>query len=336
MWYEIVKFELLYRKKRPATYIYFLLVFTITLILISTNSIGRMGGAGLVKENAPFVIALFMTKVSLVFTVLTSAIMGVPVLRDFEHRTESILFINPISKADYLLGRFLGSFIVLILIASAVILAGILSEVMPWRNHANMLPFHLKTYIQPFITIVLPNLFISSAIFFAGGTLSRKSIVVYTQGLILLVLLLIAQGLIPNIENRILAGIIDPFASIVVKMRTIYWSVAERNMLYITFEDNFLINRVVWVGFAIAVLLFTHWKFSFNLLKVAGPIKNSKKSSSEQVHIDITTPKIEIRFNFTSDIIKMLRLSVFYAKSLFREGSFVAIVIAGFVLLIIK
>ncbi|RPH34160.1 MAG: aminopeptidase [Bacteroidales bacterium] len=336
MWYEILKFELTYRRKRPATYIYFFLVFAITLLLLSTNSIGRMGGEGLVKENAPFVIALFTSKVSLILTLLVSAIMGVPVLRDFEQGTESIMFVNPIRKIDYLLGRFLGSFIVLVLIASGVLFAGLISELLPWRSDENLLPFSFTTYFQPFVTIVLPNLFISATIFFAGGTLSKKSIVVYTQGLILFVLLLIAQSLLPKIDNRTIASLIDPFANIAVKLKTMYWSVSERNSLIVSLDGLFLVNRLAWLAIALAIATYTYKKFSFNIVEVSKKGKKESKNINEATHIEIVTPNVDTFFNCKSNLIRLIHLSVFYAKSLFREGSFLAIVLAGVALLVIS
>ena len=59
MWYQIFKFELQYRKARPATYIYFAILFLLSFLAISTDAVQIGGGAGLVKENAPVTIATF-------------------------------------------------------------------------------------------------------------------------------------------------------------------------------------------------------------------------------------------------------------------------------------
>jgi hypothetical protein len=37
---------------------------------------------------------------------IASAIMGVPVYRDIEHKTENYYFTYPISEKGYILGRF--------------------------------------------------------------------------------------------------------------------------------------------------------------------------------------------------------------------------------------
>ena len=131
MWLKILSFELNYRKKRPANIIYFLILFILAFVAISWDKIIVGGAAGQVRINAPASINMMMMILSVVFFMIISAIMGVPVLREFEHRTEPLIFINPIKKLDYLLGRFLGSFIVLVLVFSVPLLWGFF--LLPWQ-----------------------------------------------------------------------------------------------------------------------------------------------------------------------------------------------------------
>ena len=58
--------------------------------------------------NAPIVIAKSMGALSGIFMMITSMVMGVPVLRDYQYNIESFMFVNPITKGDYLLGPFFG------------------------------------------------------------------------------------------------------------------------------------------------------------------------------------------------------------------------------------
>ena len=89
MWYEIFKFEIQYRAKRLETYLYFVVLFLFSIVAVDFFLQGTLGSP---KSNAPHVIAKTMAIVSTVFMMLSSMIMGVAVLRDFEHRIESILF----------------------------------------------------------------------------------------------------------------------------------------------------------------------------------------------------------------------------------------------------
>ncbi len=118
---EIIRFELKYRFKRPATYLYFAILLLLTLAAMTTDFVQIGGAAGQVKINAPTTLANTILIITAFFSMIVSAIMGVGVLRDFEHKTHSMLFTTPITKKDYLFGRFIGSFIVLIFVFLAVI-----------------------------------------------------------------------------------------------------------------------------------------------------------------------------------------------------------------------
>ena len=99
---EILKFELRYRAKRPATYIYFGILFVMCFVAVTTDVVGIGGGVGQVKENAPINIATMMIIISIFGCLISSAVMGVAILRDFDHQTESLMFTTPIKKRDYL------------------------------------------------------------------------------------------------------------------------------------------------------------------------------------------------------------------------------------------
>ena len=109
MFFEIFKFEILYRAKRTETYLYFLILLGCSIVAVDFIF---QGTGEVIKPDAPYIIAYTMVVTSAIFIMIASMIMGVSILRDFDHRMESLMFVNPISKSGYLLGRFLGSFIV--------------------------------------------------------------------------------------------------------------------------------------------------------------------------------------------------------------------------------
>ena len=117
---EIFRFELSYRKNRAANYIYFGIVFLMSFAIVASPLVSVGGAIGQIKPNSPFVISGLTMALSYVLMMIASAIMGVAIVRDFDHNTEAILFSTPMKKIDYLLGRFGGSFIVLILIFSGI------------------------------------------------------------------------------------------------------------------------------------------------------------------------------------------------------------------------
>src|SRR6478735_7207015 len=206
MFKDIFLFELKYRKARAANYIYFGIMFLLCLLAVTTDIVQIGGAVGQVKENSPVVIAQMLVIMGVFMTLISSAIMGVAVLRDFEHNTEAILFSTPIKKMAYLMGRYWGSFVVLLLVATSLPVAFMIGDIWPTREADRLLPFNIITYWQPFLIFVIPNMFFTGAIFFASGALSRKSIVIYTQGILLLVLYLASQSMLRDLEQKEIAA----------------------------------------------------------------------------------------------------------------------------------
>lgn len=336
MWLNIFKFEIKYRFKRPATYIYFGVLFLLSFLAITTDAVIIGGAAGQVKINSPFTLNQMMLIVSVFFFLITSAIMGVPVLRDFEHQTESMMFVNPIKKWDYLIGRFLGSFVTVIFVFSGTSLGFLIGEFMPWIDEARMLPFSLNSHLQPFFIFVLSNLFISSVIFFAAGTLSRKMVVVYTQGIFLLTLYIITEIIVDSLDNKILAGLLDPFAINAVAVYTEYWTIAQKNSMVVPLSGVILYNRILWTALAIVGYYLTYRFFSFTVVRK--PIKLLKKKSQyiEKSLVNIAIPKVNAVYNSIAELRKVFTGSFFYARMISKELAFIAISVFGFMLIIIN
>lgn len=336
MWYNIFKFELRYRLKRPATYIYFGLLLIIGFLVMSTEVISVGGGAGQVKENAPASIMNIMAVLGLFLCFIASAVMGVPVLRDFEHKTESLLFTNPIRKIDYLLGRYLGSFLILILVSSGLLWGMVIGELIPIRDNPDLLPFNFSNYLYPFGVILMPNMLVMGTLFFCTGALSRKMLTVYLQGMVLLVIYLIANNLIGELDNQKLAALLDPFGINTIHMETRYWTITQKNTEFISLAGVFLYNRIIWV--AVSLLSFGALVrfFSFNVIRKPLITRKRKQKKQTVSFKDITIPIANQRFDWRSQVQQVIRQSLFYFKSTIREYPFIGIVLCGLILLIMN
>ena len=344
MFFEILKFELKYRSKRPATYIYFGILFLMGFLAMTTDIVQAGGSNAMVKENAPAVIATMTMNMFLIVMFMASAVMGVAVLRDFEHQTESLMFSNPIKKRDYLFGRFTGSFIVMIFIASGVTWGFMLGEFWPgigtwWpgREVDKLLPFDAWYYWQPFFVVILPNLFFTGVLFFASGTLSRNMLAVYTQGIGFFVLYRIARNFTGDLDNKLTAAIVDPMASSTVQYMTQYWTVAEQNTLLLPLEGAFLWNRILWIGLGIIGLGITYYGFSFNVVRTPRFAKKKKVLAQEKksdVVVDI--PSVSRSFGFGAVLKQLFKQTIFYFRVVTKEVTFLGIVLSGLALIFIS
>jgi ABC-type transport system involved in multi-copper enzyme maturation permease subunit len=338
MWYDIFKFEIQYRAKRLETYLYFIILFLFSIVAVDFL---LQGTANTAKTNAPHVIAKTMAIVSALFMMLSSMIMGVAVLRDFEHRIESILFVKPITKGAYLVGRFLGSFVVLLFIFSALLFGMILGEFMPWKEANDLLPFTLWHYIQPFLYVVLPSLFFGGSVFFVSGAISRKLIVVYTQGVFFLVIYILAMVITRGLEDPFLGFLFDPFCFLTIDGVIQYWTPVEQNSLMLPVEGVLLYNRLLWVLIGIVVLVIGYFSFSFNVVRNGVFKKQAIDVKTKEIKSNTAYSKVKIpTYTAESDIIisinQLLQSTFFYFKSILKETSFWAIVLCAMIIIFIN
>ncbi len=261
MFREIFRFEFRYHLRQPLFYVLTIVFFFLTFSAVTSEAV-RIGGAiGNVNRNAPFVIMQLLLVMS-TFGVLTStAFAASSVHRDFELGTDSLFFSTPVKKWQYLGGRFFGSFAVGSLVYLGVILAIMLGSVMPWVDKDHIGPFSLVPYAFAFFVIIIPNLFLSAAIFFAVAALTRSILATYAGVVGFYVAYAIAGSYLGDLENEKLASLFDPFGFGSFELATRFWTVFERNSRVLPLEGVFLWNRLLWVGTAVVVLAFAWWRF---------------------------------------------------------------------------
>lgn len=332
MFVEILKFEILYRIKRPETYLFFLVLFLFSIVAV--DFVFQGVEIGLVKKNAPLIIAKTMAATTGLFMIMASMIMGVPILRDFKYQTEALLFSTSISKRDYILGRFFGSFIILLFIFSAVLFGMLLGSQMPWHKPEEMLVFNVFTYIQCFFTIILPMLFFGSCLFFVAGMLSKKLLVVYTQGIALFVVFILTK----SINNEFLKAILDPFSLTTLTKISKDWSVIEKNTFQIAMTNELLYNKLFWVLLGLITLFIGYRKFSFSTYFKKSKITKKEKIDNPKKYLidNIIIPKIKIDYSFKTECIQLFELTKYYTKLLLKETSFWGIVLCGMIIILIN
>jgi ABC-2 type transport system permease protein len=344
MFKEIFRFELLYRKGRAANYIYFGIIFLLCFLAISSPIVQIGGAQGQVKANSPYVLSMMTLIMSFALTMITSAIMGVAILRDFDHNTEAILFSTPLKKFDYLIGRFAGSFFVLVLVYCSIwmgfMLGFAIGKFLPWEvawKDKEILPFNAWHYFQPFLFYSVTNLFVAGTIFFAAGALARNSIMIYTQGILLLIAYELGNIFVEDMEYKELAALLDPFAINTFEHVTRYWTPSEKNALVVPFEGIMLYNRLIWVGFSVALLVVTYYGFSFNVVRNAFIRKKPIAQAKQKVQPEaVKIPVVRQVVNWMTYVQQLLSYSWFYFRTTIREIPFIAIMISGMLFLFIE
>jgi hypothetical protein len=262
MFKDFFLFELKLRLRSLSTYIFFLIPFSMMVLAVSVRGFDFVG-TGKVLVNGPFALTLGFTQITGFGTILIAAIFGPAILRDFQLDTYQLLFTKPISKFDYLAGRWAASLAVTILVFSGLIWGAMLGTFMPWADKERLAPIQLWTYLQPFLSITVVQIFFLGSLFFCVAALTRRIIVVYLQGVVLfaIYLVLVLTVVATNKLDRLWAAIIDPLGLVLLSSVTRYWTVAERNGLLLPWNGAFLYNRLACLALGVIALAATYFGF---------------------------------------------------------------------------
>jgi ABC-type transport system involved in multi-copper enzyme maturation permease subunit len=232
MFWSVFSFEIQYRLRRPATYIYFAVLLALTALIIAN---GGLGISEKVYYNAPTTIGLYMTILGIYCVLISSAVMGVPLYRDIEHQTREYMLATPITRGAYYWGRFWGSFLILLGISLGALIGYVLGTwlgpAFDWEKPERFGPNVFQFYFWPFLTIFLPSLLFTSAIFFGLVALTRSNRVLYSASILLFILYLLSNFLVRDLENRDLVDLLDPFALNTYTNATKYMTPAESSKI---------------------------------------------------------------------------------------------------------
>ena len=331
MWYEFFKFELNYRLKRPETYFFFLFLFLFSLFGVEFVFQGIE--LGLLKKNSPLVIAKSMGAITGLSMIVVSMMMGVPILRDFQYDITSLLYINPVSKKDYLLGRFLGSCAVLVLVFSSVMWGMMLGEFMPWINPKEFLPFQFINYLQPFLWVALPTIFFGASVFFVTGALSKNLMVVYTQGVFIFVLFMITK----SITNETLQALFDPFSLSTLTKASEGLTVTERNFRLIPMSGIMLLNKLFWIASGLFALAIGYVKFQLIVLTERASNKKQKQNALALTNtFNKSLPTVTPVYHVKAQFIQLFLTARFHSLSILKLTSFWAIILCCFLIILVN
>lgn len=329
---HILLFELRYWLRRPITYIYFLILFLLAFGFVSTDIVQIGGIAGKVKVNSPFSVVFATFVLTFVGQIITTAIAGTAVLRDFQLKTHELFFTTPTSRAAYLGGRFAGATLIMIFCYTGILLGILIGSYMPWVDKETVGPMMWSGYAAAFIWAILPNVLFTSALFFAVGSLSRNLFVVYVMGIILLVGNSISGNLVSDLDNDWLSALVDPFGLRAFSLTTRYWSIAEKNSITPEFSGFLLANRGLWIGIALVIFTITFALFRFDVQGIGR--KSGKRVKKAPVKSEAGLSKLEVP-SFTQSYApstrrkQFLNMTVFYLNSMVREVPFLAISAIG-------
>ncbi|OUR91901.1 hypothetical protein A9Q87_08860 [Flavobacteriales bacterium 34_180_T64] len=329
MFKKLLQFEVFYQLKQRAFPIFAILFIALGVF------VGRQGFAPKgVDFNSVYQVYFHTSLFTLgsVFIIMFFAISAM--LRDKQHNMENLIYSSSIKKSHYFWSRFLGTFIFSVSAFTPFILGYIIGNYFSDLDPERLGDFQLLTYLQPWLYIVLPNIFICSTIVFSVSTLTKNSTATYVSAVFIYMLYfvssiflnspLLAQAVPASPESMVIAAVADPFGIAAFFEQTQYWTPFQKNTELLSFSGLFLMNRVVWILVSVGLLFGTYRMFSFR--KITKKVKKESKKSTKKIQILAYQPMHALH-NFKAQQMAFFSLLKLELKSVFKSLPFIAVLL---------
>lgn len=260
---KIAAFEFRYQLRNPVFWVAAGLFFLFSFGFVASEQV-QIGSGGNVHENSPTSLAQTQMIFSLFYMFVTTAFVSNVVVRDDDTGFGPIVRSTRVSKFDYLFGRFIGAWAIACLGFLAIPLGIWLGSLMPWLDPETLGPNRLNDYLYTYFLLAVPNILVTSALFFALATATRSMMTTYIGVIAFLILYFIAISSVrerPEIEG--LVGVLEPFGGRAFASITRYWTAAERNTMLPDFSGVLLYNRLLWIALSLAFLAIAYFAYRF-------------------------------------------------------------------------
>ena len=247
-------FEWRYFTRQPSFYVSALVFFTMAFLASSMNQLS-MGGGNLLK-NGPYMIGMVMTLLGLFSMFLVVNFVANTAMRDHSSEMSEILYSKPINPLAYQLGRFLGSYAIVVTVFAAVPFGMFVGSFMPWVEASRFGPTNFNHYVNIFTFYSIPTLFMLSCIFYALAVRFRSMMAVYLVVVAIIVAYEFSGNVLDTPDTRHIGALVDPFALRTFNEITRYWSIVEKNTGNISLEQSLIMNRIIWVSVGALTLAF--------------------------------------------------------------------------------
>jgi ABC-2 type transport system permease protein len=322
--------ELIYRLKRPLTWVFalMLLVQGATYSRSTYNLIVNDG----VWVNAAGITHINIAGVGFLLFVIVAIITGTVIFKDIEYRMAGIIYTKPINEKQYFLKKFLAAYTINTLLSVAYVIGIVLT---PWLGASpNQITGQVLwgQTLQAFILFMLPNLFLLTGISISLVVLFRNMAASYVGLFVVMILFLIAESTRESSVHLDVILLLDPFAYGITREVVDAMSVPDKNAAYFPLTNILIVNRVIWFTIALGLFAFSYRRFSFKRFIMASRKKEKKDSKTLDEPETISAGKLSkpftaLNFSQKTMLAKVFRLSWVEFKGLVRPVNFRIILI---------
>ncbi len=344
---QLLLFELRLYLRRFSTWVYFVILAAIGFLFmnifggaIPSVSASIQGSDGTVMINSPFILMQLTSLLGLFGTLVVAAVAGNAGYRDFGENMHPLIFTTTTSKIEYVISRYSGA-----LIVSSLVLLGVgvglwLGSISPWVVENRFGANTFAAYSRPYLLIVGPNVLFTSAIFYSMALMTRKRLPHYLGGVALLLGYMVAGAMAGDLDTKWIGALADPFGLSAAQLVTEYWTPSEKNTELLGLEGWVLINRLLWVSIAIAIVALAVWRTRFSQFTGGGKSASKPTLKPAEAPIAMRTrielPPARRSFGFAADLAQLRALTTRAFREVIVSPAFAGILLAGVLFLVMS
>jgi ABC-2 type transport system permease protein len=261
----IFRFELRYQLRRPWPWLSMavLLVFALVSTRVAIVPVTLPQDFIL---NSPFIITAVSVFSCQIWLLVAPAVAGEAAARDVYTGLHPLVYASPLSKTEYLGGRFLAALVLNALILLAVQVGSLLAVYAPGVSPDIIGPFRPAAYFSAYVSIGLTNALIATTMQFSAALLSGRPMAAYvgSMGLFFLSYPVTVFLYFSRIGKPGIALLSDPIGVFAIMNEMMSnWTIVEKNVRMFTLEGPMLWNRLLWVGISVTTLALVYLRFRF-------------------------------------------------------------------------
>jgi len=222
---------------------------------------GPAAGRG-IAVNSDFFITGALPKYSfMTLPVFTALFMADAVIKDLRYAVDALIFSMPISRDEYLLGKFIGKYCGLACCQSAFVVAWFVLQLVHKEGVVVLPEVRMVPYIKHFLVFVVISHLGLAAFYFAVGALTRSAKLVYGLGvsfypIYIAYSIVFLKNLSPRWRNNL-----DPLELDWKNVWTEQRGVDFMNHVALVYDFDLIANRAAMVLIAVLLLTILYYWF---------------------------------------------------------------------------
>jgi ABC-2 type transport system permease protein len=220
--------------------------------------------------------------------IFNAVIMGDPVIRDFRLGIDPLIFSKPISRLQYLLGKFFANFFVLVCCQAVFVLTLLVLQVFR-TSQMIVQPVRVLPYFKHFFFFVVISHLFLAAVYFTVGTLTRNSKIVYLLAVCFYPLYIAYQVLLLKGLPASWSILLDPMLLTAGPSGNGFEHSAEYlNQLVMSYSAGMIANRGLMILIVTFCFIFLYMRFAITERQVKADSLSTLNLStaSDRVYYD--------------------------------------------------